>query len=78
MSMKNYASEYSNDDLYDMFANEADVSLLAGQSVDQIAVDLKDLAPDMADAAMVAAIIKDKADEVDYRNNRLPDIRSRM
>ena len=53
-----YTNKYSKDQLFDMFANQADFTQLAKQSVARIAADLKELAPDMEDANQVALNIK--------------------
>lgn len=58
-----YTNQYSNDDLYDMFANQADFIRLAQQPLKDISSNLKELAPDMEDADEVAKIIKTKAEE---------------
>lgn len=56
-----YMKQYSADDLFDMFANEADFAKLGRQDESQIASDLLDLASDMEDANDVAAHIKRQA-----------------
>ena len=53
-----YTKQYSANELYDMFANDADVEALRTRPVTAIIADLKDLAPDMTDAELVALSIK--------------------
>lgn len=52
-----YAEKYSADELFDMFANDADVFALAKTPTDKIAGDLRQLAPDMEDSREVGKII---------------------
>lgn len=61
-----YAEMYTKDDLFDMFANQADVEILAKQPVAEIEQQLQELAPDMEDAADVATIIRDMAGQRAY------------
>ncbi len=57
-----YAQTYTHDQLFDMFANQADFEKLANQDKKQIAADLKDMAPDMEDPGAVTLIIKRMAE----------------
>lgn len=59
--MTQYAQKYSSDDLFDMFANQADSVELFAMPQSQMVQRLQELAPDMEDASQVAAIIKHKA-----------------
>lgn len=56
-----YLKEYSEDDLFEMFANQADFNELAAQSENEIVKQLQELAPDMEDAYGVMEIIRRKA-----------------
>lgn len=58
-----YAETYTRDELFDMFANQADYAKLSKQSERTIAAQLKQLAPDMQDAGAVALIIKRMAEQ---------------
>lgn len=61
-----YLEKYTNDDLFDMFANQADVVLLANQALVEIQAQLVEISPDMADAREVAAIVKSVAYDAAY------------
>lgn len=63
----NYTDKYSADDLFDMFANQADFRALLHQQSDIIEQQLLELAPDMEDAAEVAVSIKRTAGELARR-----------
>lgn len=56
-----YAQKYSADDLFDMFANQAEPERLVMKATDTIAADLQELAPDMEDAEDVARSIQKTA-----------------
>lgn len=59
--MTRYTDQYTKDDLYDMFANDADTARLAKQPTAIVAQQLQELAPDMEDAPEVARIIQNMA-----------------
>ena len=56
-----YAQNYSADDLFDTFANQAHAPRLVHQATDAIAADLRELAPDMEDAEDVARSLQKTA-----------------
>lgn len=64
-----YAEKYSADDLFDMFANQADVFTLARMPSDKIASELRELAPDMEDSREVGKIIRRHAEAEANRRN---------
>lgn len=59
--MTTYMRTYSADDLFDMFANDADMVKLAKQPEVEIAQQLSDLAPDMEDTEKVAQLLRSRA-----------------
>jgi hypothetical protein len=63
-----YTKKYSADDLFDMFANQADFAALANKSVFEVREQLIEMAPDMEDSRKVAHIIKAKAHDLAYPN----------
>lgn len=66
--MKNYMQEYTREQLYDMFANQAEPYRLANQHISEIREQLKELAPDMKDDREVAYLIKSMAYDKAYPN----------
>jgi hypothetical protein len=68
-----YMEKYSNNDLFDMFANEANFAKLANQTEEQVYSDLLELAPDMEDAEEVAAMIKKNARTIALNNRFGPN-----
>jgi hypothetical protein len=63
----NYMDKYSTDDLFDMFANQADFRALLSQQSDITEQQLLEMAPDMEDVRDVAASIKRAAGELARR-----------
>lgn len=63
-----YKNKYSKDDLYDMFAHQANPLDLANQQMSEIRQQLKELAPDMEDDRDVAHILKGMAHDKAYPN----------
>lgn len=68
-----YGQKYSANDLFDMFANQADATDMARVKLAVLAQRLNELAPDMEDAAAVAESIRETA-----RVNSLAHVEKRI